>query len=398
MVALGEKAARELVARAEAACFFTGVGDLAERLCAANMRYGLAKIRYVQKQLGCTPDASFVGAPDATITRNVERWQAGFGYGGRIRHSGEFTVLDIKSNCCGLYFGLLDERPDKGELLDRVLTVKREDAWCEDKPDRWDFGKSNHFISVVHLSPGMDGREYGVLCHGSGPELRAPGSHGPGLYLSDSPRLQELARRFETPWGQLNVLPAGEATQEYWAGFQAAEAASKARRVALASSIFPEIREVSNHTHQGALAPNDIYLGCVAEPGVLPVPITLRADLPVWFFRLEPNISDDVAAGLGVLERAEGQNLGASLRNVNLLPHGGGYTVPGYASIASVLETHGTRVYEMAIDVGGKALAYQTNFRHVPFGYRGEAVVRRVEELRMGTAITRGIPLFSFMV
>ena len=398
MAQLGDKARREFVERAAAATFFTGTGDLAEKLSEANMRFGLAKIRYVQEKLGFTPDASFVGAPDATITRNIERWQAGFGYGGRIRYSGRFTVLDIKSNCCGIYFGLLPERPERDELLERVISVQQQDAWHASKRDVWDFGKGNHFLSVVRLESPMRDRSYGLLCHGSGPELRAPGPHGPGLYLSASPRLQELAQTVKTPWGGLNILPPGAATEEYWTGFQAAETEAKARRAALVEAIFPDVLQASNHTHQGALAPNDCYLGCVVEPEEGPIPITLRADLPVSLYQIKPNLTDEVLADLGMLERAGEQGLLEHVRKANLLPHGGGYTVPGYSAIASVREIEGVRVYEMAVDPDGGTMAYHSNFRNIPFGYRGEEVVRRVERLQLGTLQGKAVPLFSLMV
>ena len=39
------------------------------------MAYGIAKIQFLQEKLGLNPDATFISTPDATITRNVERWK-----------------------------------------------------------------------------------------------------------------------------------------------------------------------------------------------------------------------------------------------------------------------------------------------------------------------------------
>src|SRR5262245_27300882 len=98
--------------RAREHCFFAGVGDSGMALCEAVAPYGVAKIHHVQEELGLPPDATFVGAPDATITRNPQRWGQGFGYGGAYAWSGELAVLDIKSNACGMLVGALAERPD----------------------------------------------------------------------------------------------------------------------------------------------------------------------------------------------------------------------------------------------------------------------------------------------
>jgi len=49
----------ELLTRAGEYIFSTGLLDGAAHLCKANMKYGLAKIHYVQKCLGLKPDATF---------------------------------------------------------------------------------------------------------------------------------------------------------------------------------------------------------------------------------------------------------------------------------------------------------------------------------------------------
>src|SRR5262245_60607912 len=108
------------LARAREHCFLAGVGDVGEQLCAENMPFGIAKIQHVQAELGFPPDASFIGAPDATVTRNENRWNHGFGYGGRVQWSGDFAVLDIKSNHCGMIAVALDEAPVPAEIEARA--------------------------------------------------------------------------------------------------------------------------------------------------------------------------------------------------------------------------------------------------------------------------------------
>ena len=61
-----------LLDRAEKHIFSTGIDDACGRIARANMRFGLAKIHYVQQSLGLEPNATFISSPDETITRKRE--------------------------------------------------------------------------------------------------------------------------------------------------------------------------------------------------------------------------------------------------------------------------------------------------------------------------------------
>ena len=75
---------RQLLERAIANIYSTGLDDSGARLGLTNMKYGLAKIHLAQEAFGFEPDATFIAAPDVTITRNTTRWKSGFGYGGLL--------------------------------------------------------------------------------------------------------------------------------------------------------------------------------------------------------------------------------------------------------------------------------------------------------------------------
>ena len=167
----------------------------------------------------------------------------------------------------------------------------------------------------------------------------------------------------------------------------------------MSRALFPDVVEVANLTHQGALAPNDYLIGGVAEVGRTVVPLALRAELPVYLLAARPSLSDKAQETLGFADRAARMGLVNEVSYANVLPHGGGYSLPGYKSIDRVLELEeGNRVYVMKVADGSGTKAYHDNFRHVPFGYRGEEVLRRVEELGMGEVVNRGLPLYEFMV
>ena len=109
----------EMLEKAESHIYSTGPNDAATKLCYENMKFGLAKIRYIRKQLGMTERGDFIATPDMTITRNKTRWENGFGYGGLVTwgdEGDEFIVLDSKPNACGMLVGSFDKLPSKESL------------------------------------------------------------------------------------------------------------------------------------------------------------------------------------------------------------------------------------------------------------------------------------------
>ena len=98
----------ELIERAKRHIFTLGLNDVASYLCRLNMKFGLAKMHYTQYKLGMEPNATFISAPDETVTRNKVRWESGIGYGGKISWgSGEdkVIILDVMPNACGMLEG-----------------------------------------------------------------------------------------------------------------------------------------------------------------------------------------------------------------------------------------------------------------------------------------------------
>ena len=105
-----------LLARARDRCFFLDLDDAAARLCRANMPHGIAKIHCLQEALGLPPDACYVSTPDSTVTRNLDRWASGFGYGGAVLWSGDLIPLELKPNFCGMLAAGLPAAPDVAAL------------------------------------------------------------------------------------------------------------------------------------------------------------------------------------------------------------------------------------------------------------------------------------------
>jgi len=145
--------------------------------------------------LGLPANATFISAPDLTVTRNTNRWRSGFGYGGSLTWgdgSSDLVILDLKPNACGMMVGGLEHLPPSHELLERLHDLLHEQVEIDGVPIRWDFGKSNHFIDLFRVEALADASlpPYVFIMHLAGSELRADNPKGPGLYWDQSAALQ----------------------------------------------------------------------------------------------------------------------------------------------------------------------------------------------------------------
>ncbi len=348
--------------------FSTATIDAAADLCLANMTYGIAKIHYAQEHLGLAPDASFIGTPDMTITRNSGRWRAGIGYGGKLAWgdgSQDLLVLDVKPNTCGMLVGGLPERPDSLALTERLHDLHNEQLVLDGVPIKWDFGTGNHFVDAGALPP------YVFVIHASGAELRGQTAHGPGLYWDDSATWDEQCDILETPWGPLR------------------------RREMAGKALFGDFETIANINHQGLTNPNEILLGCqsTSVPDTQLLPIMVRADRPAFLMKGLPNFDDAALDALGLRERADRLGLTQRLAGANIIPHGAGYSLPHLSRVRRVMEMNGTRYFELE-RLNQTDTQIISEPKDLTCGYRDEAVVHRTVECRMGTVAARLEPLF----
>jgi hypothetical protein len=386
--------------RARQHIFSTGAEDSGTRLCLANMPYGVAKIHCAQEQLGYPPDATFVGSPDMTITRNIGRWQAGFGYGGKLswgEGDRDFLVLDTKPNCCGMLVGGIEDLPDISQLIDRMAEMQADPPELDGVPLTWDFAEGNHFIDICvvdRLDPTVDLPAYTFVLHAAGNELRSATDRGPGLYWDFSNGLRNMAAVVETPFGPLRVLE-GERATRYMEFYEFADSFTKRRRLLAAERLFGEFSVIANETHQGLVNRNEVILGCHhverGEPARL-YPLMLRSDIPGYLLRGLPNFSDTAIEALGFEGRASDLGVLHRLRNADLLPHGAGYILPHILSVTRVLERAGMRYFECDTvnDRGREVISHP---RDVPHDYRGRSVVLHTVELGLGQIVAKLVPV-----
>lgn len=395
--------AEDLLERAEQHIFSTGLEDSGCRLGVANTKYGLAKIHWVQQEMGLEPNATFISAPDMTITRNTNRWKSGFGYGGKLRWGDgqqEWMILDLKPNACGMLVGGLESRPSSKDLIVRAHRLKREVTHLDGVELHWDLGKSNHFIDVFRVEPLTDEHfpPYFFILHFAGSEMRGDGPWGDGIYWDHSQALQRKARVFETPFGPLRIL-IGEEAVKYYQFFRRVEAFAKKRRILAADWLFGEYKLINNDTHQGLISLNEIVLGSyVVEEGVDKLfPMALRPDLPAYLVRGKPNLSPETIENLGFEKRAQRLGVYEQLTRANIVPHGGGYVFPHILNVLAVHDIEGERYFEVDL-LNERGREFITSIREIPYEYRGRQVVLRTVELGMAELVARLTPVYILKI
>jgi hypothetical protein len=387
--------------RAREHVFMAGVDDSGARLCEANVPYGLAKIHHAQVDMGLPPDASFVGSPDCTVTRNERRWSQGFGYGGVYQWTGDFAVLDVKTNSCGMLAGTLPDLPALEQVRERMHALDREPLELDGIALDNDLTESNHFVDVFTVDAAASteqlpgGARHAFIMHSSGHELRGATAAGPGLYWDESHELRAMAREVTTPWGTLHVLE-GDAARRWFEFYRRVQDFTHRRRELLARHLFGAFDVVVNATHQGLVrGVNQANIGCYhyedPAPGAEPLfPLTLSATLPAFLVRGQKNLGDAAVARLGWGERLERHGLEERIRSTNVLPHGGGYRFPHVRGVARVIEDGpDRRRFELEpAEPGGERIAVETP-RPLGYEYRGLEVKDRLEELALGRTVVK---------
>ncbi len=394
---------KELLTRARQYIFSTGIGDAASRLCRENTVYGLAKIHLVQEKFGLDPSATFISTPDETITRNLDRWLNGIGYGGKFSWgdgSEKIIFLDFKPNCCGTLVGGLDELPDPNSIIKNLHELEAKEYVIEGLTVKWDFNVGNHFIDIFKTAPGAELTipEYIFIIHSSAPELKGENPLGMGLYYNKSSTLQQTMKTIKTRFGEAKIL-IDEDAEEYYNFYKFAERFSEKKRILAAKEIFGDFKFISSKTHQGLLNFNEIVLGChfITSKGGPLYPLVLRPDLPAYLVEGKPCFSKNMLESLGFYKRAVDLGVLNRLLLFNCLPHGGGYSFPDMVTVRSVIPIHDQRYFVMELqnELGVKIFS---NPSELQFIYRGRQVVINSVELELIELKAKLMPEFVLKI
>lgn len=412
---VSELSRKELLKRTSETIFSTALDDSASRISLANMKYGLSKIHLLQETLGYEPNASFIAAPDCTITRNLQRWRNGFGYGGKLSWNDESSSknidlipLDPMPNACGMLVGGLQELPEPKEIIKRINVLNKSSGniAIDGIPITWNYASGNHFINVFDIVPNpnledvFDLPPHSFITHSSPTELKSD-KYGPqlGLYYHKSDTLQEIAKTLETPFGPIRYLT-GKDARDYYDFFNYANKLGSKRRVLAAKYLFNEnFTTITNQFHQGLVGMNEIILGChdFSNNASSLFPLTLRADLPCYLIRGIPNFTLEALQSLNFYKKAKKHHIIERMKRANILPHGGGYSFPHIVGLKTVHEIDNKRYFEVELDTGIGSQVFEAP-RELMFTYRGRQVLIKTIELGLGEIVAKMVPRFVIKV
>ncbi|MFX0013292.1 MAG: hypothetical protein ACFFB2_02505 [Promethearchaeota archaeon] len=402
----------KILDRARKFIFSTALPDSASKLSRLNFRYGLAKMHLALAHLGLDPTATFIAAPDCTITRNLQRWRNGIGYGGKVTWgdgTDPLIFVDTMPNACGMLVGTLDEIPDPIELIQKVhdMNERSGEIRIDGVPIHWNFGSGNHFINVFEIFPNpaigdsANLPQYSFITHSSPSELKSDNNPRElGLYYHLSENLQQMAQTLQTPFGDIHYLVDDNA-YKYLEFFQWADRIGAERRKIAGKLLFDDFKVITNKTHQGLVHMNEVALGThVFEKanGTDLYPLTLRSDLPCYLMKGFANFNEEAIETLNFAERMRTFGLTERISTANILPHGGGYTFPHIVAIPEIYETMEKRRYfsvDLGTGIGSKI--FETP-RELQFAYRGRQVLVQTIDLGLGEIVARMVPRFALKV
>ncbi|MFQ6050954.1 MAG: hypothetical protein ACE5K4_04605 [Candidatus Hydrothermarchaeota archaeon] len=394
---LGEE---ELLKESEKRIFSLGLGDTASTLSYLNMRYGIAKIIHVLRSYGIDKTETFsLLGPDATITRNYDRWMSGFGYGCIIHWPGKkydkIIFPEVRPNACGMILAILNEALSDAEILEMIYETKKMDLCVNGVSIKWDLNKGNHFIEVLSVKwSRLDSIPEGSLL---------------ALIHTSASEIKHLLYNFEnyegtweeTPFGKCYVLEGKEA-KKYYNQYRKLEAFSEKKRKLLLAEIFGDCNIICNPIHQGLFDANVMRLGvydstdkstCSLNAPLFP--LALGWDLPVILIRGYPNLSQGTVERLRFQERAEELGLEEFIKYVNVLPHGGGYTLNTSCKEVKAVQIKNSRYFKI---LAKDRTFILSNPREVPYTYRGMEVLQKIEECALGEPLAEFKQVCSFKV
>lgn len=376
----------KLLEKARQHIFSLGLNDGASILAKQNMAYGLAKMQYVQNKLGFKPNASFIGSPDETITRNQARWDAGYSYGGKISWGNKkdpIIFVDTKPNACGMLVAKLNNKPDPQKIVKRLNELQDHTHKINNVECKWDFQKGNHFIDVFKVQSKADKYpEYIAVMHAGNQEMKGENNQGMGLYWDHSQTIKEIMETVQTPFGPSYILT-DYAVKSYMKMHETAVNFANERRVLAFKDIFqlPKKNIMVNKCHQMLANQNEIVLGCqTVEKNNDLFPVAIRADYHSYLVKAKKNFTDQQIERLGWYNRAKRLGVLDKIRNANICPHGGGYKIPDVANVAKVQEIDSKRYYYLKMKNKGQ-LEITCDVSTIPILYRGghEVIFKTIE-------------------
>ncbi|MFX1282511.1 MAG: hypothetical protein ACFFB5_02610 [Promethearchaeota archaeon] len=390
----------KLLKQARKELYSWATNDLTCQLAKEVMSIGLAKIKLFFKELGLDSSAIVVFGPDGSVTRNKARFNEGVGYGCVVATKNYIFPSLLHPNGCGFGLYQIDNMPSLPELLRKLNKLKKEGVPIGNQQGKWDVWKSNHFIDILRLdgvSPNYSQYDEWL-------------SQGNYVLIHSSQQVQTERLRcwnkgefttVDTPLGIIEGLT-DESLKEYLRFFQSVESYSKKKRASIATELFGEnnVSCISNPTHQGYYQENDYYvmrlglynsLDRTGEKNIPIFPLAFNGYSFIYLYEGLPNINEQHWTNKQY-QQAKNMRQVDFLKQVNLLPHGGGYSLNYPFSIVRSVVFDGIIYFEL-FDAPMESKLLVQNIEALEYGYRGPTeILPLVDRFELGKRVARFVP------
>lgn len=381
----------ERIAEAERHIFSLGLGDAAEEVGRVNAALFLAKLHYLQEQLGYDRHAMFIGTPDFTFQTSPYKFRDAVPEGGKlIWGDGGYNLIpaEIEPDFCGLLVGTVEDSVSLEEILDSLYSMSvRDNCYINGvKVKLENFRPGSHFLNVYRVEghEALNLPEIVAVLHTSSSEMRDQ--------LTNFVR--ERGEMIWTPFGRTYLLRDGDA-REYEKRCRYADEFSEKKRSLLFQEIFGHGETLLNKNHYTLIGLNEAIIGChtIHDQGEL-LPVMLVEDSPAYLVRGRMNLSQEIIEQLFGSKRLESW-VYERLSNANIAPHGGGHRLIDIEGIWKVI------LYPQAKVIIPKAKnhvkAYvdmETAFRN----YRFKGILERIQSLGLADHYATLRPVYGVKV
>ena len=363
---------------AERYLFSLGVGDVAEEVGGVNATLFLAKIHYIQEQLGCERHAMVIGAPDFTFQTSAQKFRNAVPEGAKIIWGDdkyEFIPGEIDVDFCGMLVAGVEGDPGIVEVLDKLYELKEDDLYIGNLKIRLEnFGPGSHFLNIYRVDDheALNLPEKLTILHTSSDEMRDP--------LRDF--VQTKAEKMWTPFGSSYVLQGSDA-REYERRCRDAVEFAKVKRELLFKKIFGAGEIIANHSHYELKGLNRAVIGCTTIDRAGELHVMASSDgLPAYLMKGKMNLSPEKIEEIGFNSRTLEGWVYEELMSANLLPHGGGHRLIEADGISRVILYPNAKVIIPTYHDKSGTTAY-SDFETIQRHFRVDGVLEKTLSLEL---------------
>lgn len=354
---------------AEKNFFSLGLKDVSEEIGKENAKWFMANIHSIQEKLGYKKQAMVVGTPSFTFQTSSAKFRKGIPEGVIFMwgdNTNDFILADLEFDFCGFLIGTVENNLGLEGVLDSLYRIRKKRYEIDNVTvEKSFFWPGSHFLKIFTVKDyeTLDLLKYMVVLHTSSNIMRN----------QLKKFVQERSTEIETNFGKSHIL-LGKDAREYMKLGRYASDFSKRKRELLFKDIFNGVT-IANRNHCDLIGLNEAIIGCdiVKEGEISVISLTNRA----YLVKGKKNLSPEKIKEYFGSRTIEGWAYDYLL-NLNIVPHGGGHTLPGVNHLEKIILYPKSRIF--VLNYSSRTEAYEDMW-NIPRDYRIKGILEKVQSL-----------------